>query len=73
LNIAIENCFLFGGIIGYHHKLGVEDSCYTFDEKYCRMKKLLLLLSIALAGCGPKTNEDIAKDLITERLKSQLA
>lgn len=36
------------------------------------MKKLLLLLSIAIAGCGPKTNEDIAKDLIAERLKTNL-
>src|SRR3954453_21923132 len=36
------------------------------------MKKLLLLLSIAIAGCGPKPNEDIAKDLISERLKTSL-
>ncbi|MEP7142036.1 MAG: hypothetical protein ABI707_04155 [Ferruginibacter sp.] len=36
------------------------------------MKKILLFLSIAFAGCGAKTNEDIAKDLIAERLKTTL-
>lgn len=36
------------------------------------MKILLLLLCIAFAGCGPKTKEDIVKDLVTEKLKSSL-
>ena len=36
------------------------------------MKIILLLLCIALAGCGAKSKEDIAKDLITEKLKTTL-
>src|SRR5665647_1965998 len=36
------------------------------------MKIVLLLLCVAFAGCGTKTNEDIAKDLITEKLKTSL-
>ncbi|MCW3089482.1 MAG: hypothetical protein JWP81_551 [Ferruginibacter sp.] len=36
------------------------------------MKIVLLLLCIAFAGCGPKSNEEIAKDLITEKLKTTL-
>lgn len=36
------------------------------------MKIVWLLLCIAFAGCGPKSNEEIAKDLITEKLKTTL-
>ena len=36
------------------------------------MKKILLIVCIAFAGCGAKTNEDIAKELITESLKAKL-
>jgi|GEM_PF-3128319 len=36
------------------------------------MKKILLIACIAFAGCGAKTNEDIAKELITESLKAKL-
>jgi len=36
------------------------------------MKIILLLLCVAFAGCGAKTKEDIAKDLITEKLKTSL-
>ena len=36
------------------------------------MKKILLFLSIAVAGCGPKTTDDKAKELITQHLKSSL-
>src|SRR6187397_2693925 len=36
------------------------------------MKIVLLFLCVALAGCGAKSNEDIAKDLITEKLKTSL-
>ena len=37
------------------------------------MKIVLLLLCVAFAGCGAKSNEDIAKDLIKEKLKTSLA
>ncbi len=36
------------------------------------MKNILLIVCIAFAGCGAKTNEDIAKELITVRLKAKL-
>lgn len=36
------------------------------------MKKILLIVCIAFAGCGAKTTEDIAKELITEHLKAKL-
>lgn len=36
------------------------------------MKIIWFLLGIALTGCGPKSNEDQAKDLITEKLKTSL-
>lgn len=36
------------------------------------MKKLVWFLLIAAAGCGAKTNEDLAKDLITQHLKTSL-
>jgi flagellar basal body L-ring protein FlgH len=36
------------------------------------MKIVLLLLCMALAGCGAKSSEDIAKDLIKEKLKTSL-
>lgn len=36
------------------------------------MKFVLLLLCVAFAGCGAKSNEEKAKDLITEKLKSSL-
>jgi len=36
------------------------------------MKIVLLFLCVALAGCGAKSNEDIAKDLIREKLKTTL-
>ncbi len=36
------------------------------------MKIVWLLICIVFAGCGPKSNEDIAKDLITEKLKTSL-
>ena len=36
------------------------------------MKKLLLFLAIALAGCGAKTTDDKAKELITQYLKNSL-
>lgn len=36
------------------------------------MKIVLLLLCVAFAGCGAKSNEDIARDLITEKLKTTL-
>lgn len=36
------------------------------------MKNILLIVCIAFAGCGAKTNEDIAKELITESLKTKL-
>ena len=36
------------------------------------MKKILLFLAIAVAGCGAKTTDDKAKDLITQHLKSSL-
>jgi len=36
------------------------------------MKIVWLLLCIVFAGCGPKSNEEIAKDLITEKLKTTL-
>jgi hypothetical protein len=36
------------------------------------MKTILLLLCVALAGCGAKSKEDIAKELITEKLKATL-
>ena len=36
------------------------------------MKILLLVICVAFAGCGAKSNEEIAKDLITEKLKTSL-
>jgi hypothetical protein len=36
------------------------------------MKIVMLLICVALAGCGAKSKEDIAKDLITEKLKTTL-
>lgn len=36
------------------------------------MKKILLIVCIAFAGCGTKTKEDIAKELITENLRAKL-
>lgn len=36
------------------------------------MKIVLLALCIAFAGCGAKSNEDIAKDLVNEKLKTTL-
>jgi len=36
------------------------------------MKKILLFLAIAVAGCGAKTNDDKAQELITEYLKTNL-
>ncbi len=36
------------------------------------MKKIILFLAIAVAGCGAKTNDDKAKELITEYLKTNL-
>jgi hypothetical protein len=36
------------------------------------MKIVILLICVALAGCGAKSKEDIAKDLITEKLKTTL-
>ncbi|MBC7886866.1 MAG: hypothetical protein H7Z13_03195 [Ferruginibacter sp.] len=36
------------------------------------MKIIYLLLCIAFTGCGPKSNEDIAKELIKEKLKTSL-
>ena len=36
------------------------------------MKKLLFFLAIALAGCGAKTTDDKAKELITQHLKTSL-
>ena len=36
------------------------------------MKIVWLLLCVAFAGCGAKSNEDIAKDLIKEKLKTSL-
>ncbi|MEO5891579.1 MAG: hypothetical protein ABIQ31_15110 [Ferruginibacter sp.] len=36
------------------------------------MKILLLLLCVAFAGCGAKSNEEIAKDLVEEKLKTTL-
>ncbi len=36
------------------------------------MKKLLLFISIAIAGCGAKSNEEIAKDLIEAKMKTTL-
>ncbi len=36
------------------------------------MKKILLIVCIAFAGCGAKTNEDRAKELITQSLKAKL-
>ena len=36
------------------------------------MKIVWLLLCIAITGCGPKSNEEIAKGLITEKLKATL-
>ncbi|MEP7106374.1 MAG: hypothetical protein ABI760_00300 [Ferruginibacter sp.] len=36
------------------------------------MKIGILLLCVAFAGCGAKSNEDIAKDLIREKLKTSL-
>ncbi|MEO7769142.1 MAG: hypothetical protein ABIS01_17050 [Ferruginibacter sp.] len=36
------------------------------------MKIVLFLLCIAFAGCGAKTNDEIAKDLIKEKLKTSL-
>ena len=36
------------------------------------MKIILLVICIVFAGCGGKTNEDIAKDLVKEKLKTTL-
>ncbi len=36
------------------------------------MKKILFFLAIAVAGCGAKTTDDKAKELITQHLKSSL-
>ncbi len=36
------------------------------------MKKILLFLVIAVAGCGAKTNDDKAQELITQYLKTSL-
>lgn len=36
------------------------------------MKKILLFLAIAVAGCGAKTNDDKAKELITQYLKTSV-
>ncbi len=36
------------------------------------MKRILLFLFIAVAGCGGKTHEDIAQELITKRIKDSL-
>lgn len=36
------------------------------------MKKIVLFLAIAVAGCGAKTNEDKAQELITQYLKTSL-
>ena len=36
------------------------------------MKKILLFLAIVVAGCGAKTTDDKAKELITEHLKTSL-
>ncbi len=36
------------------------------------MKKLLFFLAIALTGCGAKTTDDKAKELITQHLKTSL-
>ena len=36
------------------------------------MKIIWVLLCIVIAGCGAKSNEDIAKELITENLKTTL-
>ncbi|MEO6550261.1 MAG: hypothetical protein ABIN94_19815 [Ferruginibacter sp.] len=36
------------------------------------MKKVWVLVTIVFMGCGAKSNEEIAKDLIKEKLKSSL-
>ena len=36
------------------------------------MKIIMLLLVVALAGCGAKSNEEIAKDLVAQKLKDSL-
>lgn len=36
------------------------------------MKRILLFLFIAVAGCGGKSNEEIAQELITKRIKDSL-
>jgi hypothetical protein len=43
-----------------------------FSTKFLSMKRILLIACIAFAGCGAKTNEDIARELITESLKAKL-
>ncbi len=37
------------------------------------MKIVLLLLCVAFVGCGPKSKEEIARDLITAKMKATLA
>ncbi|MEO6231431.1 MAG: hypothetical protein ABJB11_07610 [Ferruginibacter sp.] len=38
-----------------------------------KVVSILLLLCVVFVGCGPKSNEEIARDLITAKMKATLA